>query len=172
MLNSTAVHQLLNRQVPKVQQHHRQLQQQQQPACVQKLPSRSSGYSSSGADDAAVVDALLKYKFYKQSGIDPQHVAPYREVWLHNALGLVPQAPPPLVSQVCIGTSKSAALAQRRAPVVAVHLHPSACTCTLQQCHSSCTPHDMAQVTWPVLLPVSSSSSFTWASAVSFAGVF
>jgi hypothetical protein len=48
-----------------------------------------------------MVDSLLKYKFYKQFGIDPQHVAPYREEWLEAVLQLVPRAPPPLVSQVC-----------------------------------------------------------------------
>lgn len=90
---------------------HRQQQQQLQHAAD---PQRSLTPGSSGAackpaglpaagaaDDAAIVDALLKYKFYKQFGIDPQHVAPYREEWLQRALALVPVSPPPHVSQVC-----------------------------------------------------------------------
>lgn len=85
------------------------------------------------------MDALLKYKFYKQFGIDPQHVAPYREEWLQNAIGLVPQAPPPLVSQVC-SIHKPAV----SAPVVVLHLHwvgnLTACTSALQQSQSNCAP--------------------------------
>lgn len=105
-LSSTAVHQMLNRQVPQVQQLHKQQLQQQQDNSAQQLAAGSSGASrpaqaAAGVDDAAVVDALLKYKFYKQFGIDPQHVAPYQEEWLQKALQLVPGAPPPMVSQVC-----------------------------------------------------------------------
>jgi hypothetical protein len=94
---------MLNRQAPHPQQHS--MSQQKDPAQQQAMGSgiraNAAGSTAACADDASMVDSLLKYKFYKQFGIDPQHVAPYREEWLEAALQLVPRAPPPLVSQVC-----------------------------------------------------------------------
>jgi hypothetical protein len=51
-------------------------------------------------DEAGLVDALLRYCYYKEVGIDARHVAPFREEWLGNALSMVPNKPPPNVSDV------------------------------------------------------------------------
>lgn len=60
---------------------------------------KAAGVAGAAAtDEVAVVDALMKYRFYQHFGIDPQHVAPYKEEWLQAALALVP--PPRHVSQV------------------------------------------------------------------------
>jgi hypothetical protein len=111
---------MLNMQV--LQRQHQQLQHASaDPQRLLALGSsggtgKPAGLPAAGvADDAAVVVALLKYKFYKQFGIDPQHVAPYREEWLQKALALVPVSPPPHVSQVCVylhaaGPSRARAL--------------------------------------------------------------
>lgn len=128
-LPSTAAHHMLHMQVL-----HRQQQQLQHAADPQRwlVPGSSgaackpAGLPAAGADDdAAIVDALLKYKFYKQFGIDPQHVAPYREEWLQRALALVPVSPPPRVSQVwsCM---------QQGRPVAG-----SACSCTQWCCSTA-----------------------------------
>lgn len=52
------------------------------------------------SDEAGVVDALLRYHYYIELGIDPQHVAPYNDQWLVNALKMVPSEPPPNVGEV------------------------------------------------------------------------
>lgn len=65
--------------------------------------SRAAAAAGAGAtDDAAVVDALLKYNYYKQFGMDPRHLAPFREEWMAGVLARVPRSPPALVSQVCV----------------------------------------------------------------------
>lgn len=46
-----------------------------------------------------LVDAVLRYHYYVEVGIDPRHVAPFREEWAGNALNMVPQLPPFGVSQ-------------------------------------------------------------------------
>lgn len=103
-LSSTAVHQLLNRHAPQTHQYSRQQQQQPQRATQQLGAGASGMFKAAGAagaaatDEVAVVDALMKYRFYQHFGIDPQHVAPYKEEWLQAALALVP--PPRHVSQV------------------------------------------------------------------------
>lgn len=51
-------------------------------------------------EEPAVVDAILRYYYYIEMGVDPKHVAPYQEEWLGNALSMVPAQPPPNVSQV------------------------------------------------------------------------
>jgi hypothetical protein len=53
-------------------------------------------------DDAAMVDAIMRYNYYKELGIDLRHIAPYQESWLGNALAMVPAEPPPNVGQVTI----------------------------------------------------------------------
>jgi hypothetical protein len=55
-------------------------------------------------DETDLADAVLRYHYYKEAGIDPRHVAPYREEWLGNALAMVPARPPSHVSQVCADT--------------------------------------------------------------------
>ncbi|KXZ48211.1 DHC-9 protein [Gonium pectorale] len=46
-----------------------------------------------------LVDAVLRYHYYVEIGVDGRHVAPFREEWAGNALGMVPAAPPFGVSQ-------------------------------------------------------------------------
>ncbi|GFR45764.1 hypothetical protein Agub_g7181 [Astrephomene gubernaculifera] len=46
-----------------------------------------------------LVDAILRYHYYVEAGVDPRHVAPFREEWAGNSLGMVPPAPPYGVSQ-------------------------------------------------------------------------
>lgn len=53
------------------------------------------------ADEAEMVDALLRYHYYVEMGIDNRQVAPFREEWIGNALSMVPHEPPPNVRQVC-----------------------------------------------------------------------
>jgi len=49
-------------------------------------------------DRQQLVDAILRYYFYIELGIDAyKHVAPFREEWAGNALSLVPPQPPPHV---------------------------------------------------------------------------
>lgn len=64
--------------------------------CAGNLPS----VQVTAADEPALVDALLRYHYYAELGIDPRHIAPFREEWLGNALSMVPNEPPPNVSQV------------------------------------------------------------------------
>lgn len=52
-----------------------------------------------GLSDAALVEAILKYFYYIEHGVDLHHIAPYREEWLGNALTMVPDAPPAGISQ-------------------------------------------------------------------------
>jgi hypothetical protein len=101
-LSSTALHQMLNRHAQHPQQHSVSQQQGpgQQQAVGSSIRAKAASTATASANDASMVDSLLKYKFYKQFGIDPQHVAPYREQWLEAALQLVPKAPPPMVTQV------------------------------------------------------------------------
>jgi hypothetical protein len=126
-LSSTAVHQLLNRHAPQTHQHSRQQQQQQPQRAPQQLGAGASGMfkaagaaGAAAADDVAVVDALMKYRFYQHFGIDPQHVAPYKEEWLQAALAQVP--PPRHVSQVRPGTW---------------HTHPVSCCSAITTCASA-----------------------------------
>ncbi|KAG2490029.1 hypothetical protein HYH03_011494 [Edaphochlamys debaryana] len=46
-----------------------------------------------------LLDAILRYHWYVEVGVDSRHVAPYREEWAGNALGMVPPAPPKGVGQ-------------------------------------------------------------------------
>ncbi|GLI65190.1 hypothetical protein VaNZ11_008652 [Volvox africanus] len=46
-----------------------------------------------------LVDAILRYHYYVEIGIDHRHVAPFREEWAGNALNMVPHTPPYGVSQ-------------------------------------------------------------------------
>ncbi len=46
------------------------------------------------------MDAVLRYHYHAQLGIDGRAVAPFKEEWMDRALALVPAGPPPLVSQV------------------------------------------------------------------------
>ncbi|KAF5833108.1 hypothetical protein DUNSADRAFT_10689 [Dunaliella salina] len=49
-------------------------------------------------DRQQLVDAILRYYYYIELGIDAhKHVAPFREEWAGNALSLVPPQPPPHV---------------------------------------------------------------------------
>eukprot|EP00878_Enallax_costatus_P013463 GHUV01014078.1.p1 GENE.GHUV01014078.1~~GHUV01014078.1.p1 ORF type:complete len:1340 (+),score=424.03 GHUV01014078.1:252-4271(+) len=89
MSQSASLHQQL------MQQHAGdQLTQQQQH---QGQPWQAG--SPMAADEAAIVDALLRYHYYAEMGIDPRQVAPFREEWVGNALSMVPNEPPPNVSQ-------------------------------------------------------------------------
>lgn len=45
-----------------------------------------------------LADAILRYYYYIELGIDHKHIAPFREEWAGNALNLVPPDPPPHVS--------------------------------------------------------------------------
>nr|8GLV_Kg Chain Kg, DHC_N2 domain-containing protein [Chlamydomonas reinhardtii] len=47
----------------------------------------------------ALLDAILRYHWYVEAGVDGRHVAPFREEWAGNALGMVPPAPPAGVTQ-------------------------------------------------------------------------
>ena len=58
-------------------------------------------------DDATMVDAIMRYNYYKEIGIDHRHIAPYRESWLGNALAMVPAEPPPNVGQVSCSVDNS-----------------------------------------------------------------
>ncbi|KAF6266164.1 dynein heavy chain 9 [Scenedesmus sp. NREL 46B-D3] len=92
--------------------HHQQPQQQQQKT-VQYLfdtPADRSGAAGGpaalpAADEAGLVDALLRYCYYQEVGIDARHVAPFREEWLGNALSMVPNQPPPNVSDLRVATA-------------------------------------------------------------------
>lgn len=121
-LSSTAVHQLLNRHAPQQQQQHNRQQAAGSVGCAVSGGIRQQRVGPS-TDDAAVVDSLLKYNFYRQFGIDPQHVAPYKQEWLQAALALVPQSPPPLVSQVR-GFVLDSLLTQKQLRAVATSLRP------------------------------------------------
>lgn len=57
-------------------------------------------------DEASLVDALLRYCYYQEVGIDARHVAPFREEWMGNALSMVPNQPPPNVSDVSSSAGK------------------------------------------------------------------
>ena len=50
-------------------------------------------------DVERLTDAILRYHYYVEVGIDSRHVAPFREEWAGNALALLPPLPPPHVSQ-------------------------------------------------------------------------
>jgi hypothetical protein len=62
--------------------------------------SAGAGKAAATVDEAGLVDALLRYCYYHEVGIDARHVAPFREEWLGNALSMVPNQPPPNVSDV------------------------------------------------------------------------
>lgn len=103
-VSSTAVHHLLRRGVAHAQQPHAHGLKQQ--TAMQKKHAVNSSeqqfpLETVVADHASVVDALLKYNFYKTFGIDLQHVAPYREKWIQAAVALLPLSVPSHVSQVC-----------------------------------------------------------------------
>lgn len=46
-----------------------------------------------------LTDAILRYYYYIEVGVDVKHVAPFREEWAGNALALLPPYPPARVSQ-------------------------------------------------------------------------
>lgn len=50
-------------------------------------------------DVKRLADAILRYHYYVEVGIDSRHVAPFREEWAGNALALLPPLAPAGVSQ-------------------------------------------------------------------------
>lgn len=54
----------------------------------------------STANTSMLVDAILRYYYYIEVGLDEAHVAPFRQEWAANVLELVPQGPSEHVSQV------------------------------------------------------------------------
>lgn len=89
--------------------------------------------SPTAAEESGLVDALLRYYYYAELGIDQRHVAPFREEWLSNALSMVPNQPPPNVSDVSgqekgISSRNSGYPAGLHALVVVVLLAPHLCT--------------------------------------------
>ncbi|MEW5299252.1 MAG: hypothetical protein WDW36_002285 [Sanguina aurantia] len=58
----------------------------------------------STADTSMLVDAILRYYYYIEVGLDEAHVAPFRQEWAANVLQLVPQGPSEHVSQAFYDT--------------------------------------------------------------------
>jgi len=150
-LSSTAVHQMLNRQAPILQQH-RPHQQHHSTASARGADSykqqKPAGATAAAAvDEAALVDSLLKYNYYKQVGVDPRHVAPYREEWLEASLALVPRTP--AVSQVCSRNSSNMLATSRpgcAAGLMDVNTLSEGCTGTRPQCHRLLTTEQHIQL--------------------------
>lgn len=86
---------------------------------VHSAGQRPAASKPTAAEEAGLVDALLRYHFYAELGIDPRHIAPFREEWLGNALSMVPNEPPPHVSEVS-GPCQWAVVG---AQVSVMHLH-------------------------------------------------
>jgi len=65
------------------------------------LDPRLVGLDPSASADKRrrVAQAVARYHRYVDRGIDDRHLAPYRDQWAANALALVPQTPPPGVSE-------------------------------------------------------------------------
>lgn len=63
-------------------------------------PSSPTAGPAPPASPDVLTDAVLRYHYYVEVGVDAhRHVAPFREEWAGNALGMVPPAPPAGVSQ-------------------------------------------------------------------------
>lgn len=74
--------------------HKRAAPEGGEAAAAPKAP-RTAANPLGGAPEGELVDAVLKYFFYVEHGVDMRHIAPYRQEWLHAALAMVPGEAPP-----------------------------------------------------------------------------